>query len=110
VLLWDGLPSHRSTIVKEHIEQDREWLTVERVPAYAPELNPFEYLWSVLKGEDVANFRADTIGQIESRLNQAIERIERIEQASIASGFLTGSRLYRTNDSCSTATTRTEGH
>jgi hypothetical protein len=33
----------------------RSWLVVERLPAYAPELNPVEGLWSWLKGTLLAN-------------------------------------------------------
>ena len=44
IVLWDGLPAHRSKTVKEYIEGQKAWLRVERLPAYAPELNPVEYL------------------------------------------------------------------
>ena len=37
-LLWDGLPSHRSTTMRDWIRTQRSWLVVERLPAYAPEL------------------------------------------------------------------------
>jgi hypothetical protein len=49
-LLWDGLPSHRSTAMRDWIRSQRSWLVVERLPAYAPDLNPVEGLWSSLKG------------------------------------------------------------
>jgi hypothetical protein len=39
-LLWDGLPSHRSNRMLAWIASQRDWLVVERLPAYAPELNP----------------------------------------------------------------------
>ena len=41
-LLWDGLPSHRSTAMRDWIRSQRSWLVVERLPAYAPDLNPVE--------------------------------------------------------------------
>jgi transposase len=41
-LLWDGLPSHRSTAMRNWIRTQRSWLVVERLPAYAPEFNPVE--------------------------------------------------------------------
>jgi transposase len=40
--LWDGLPSHRSTAMRDWIRSQRSWLVVERLPAYAPDLNPVE--------------------------------------------------------------------
>jgi hypothetical protein len=45
VLLWDGLSSHWSYKMRTHLDTQRDWLTVERLPAYAPELNPVEFLW-----------------------------------------------------------------
>ena len=71
VLLWDGLPVHRSKIVKEHIDSCKEWLKVERFPAYAPELNPVEYLLSAIKSKDVANLCAVSIDHIASKLEDA---------------------------------------
>jgi hypothetical protein len=43
-LPWDGLPSHRSTAMRDWIRSQRSWLVVERLPAYAPDLNPVEGL------------------------------------------------------------------
>jgi hypothetical protein len=56
VLLWDGLSAHWSHRMRAHLDSQRHWLTVERLPAYAPELNPVEYLWANLKGTELANF------------------------------------------------------
>ncbi len=36
---------------------------VERPPAYAPDLNPVEALWSNLKGQELANLGCDTLGE-----------------------------------------------
>jgi len=56
VVVWDGLPCHRSRETQRHIAAQASWLTVERFPAYAPKLNPLEYLWSALKSKDMANY------------------------------------------------------
>lgn len=50
-LIWDGLPSHRSKAMKNWIGKQRRWLVVERLPAYAPELNPVELLWGKRQGQ-----------------------------------------------------------
>ena len=91
VLLWDGYSSHKSKIVKEHIASQSDWLTVRRFPAYAPELNPAEYMFSALKKKDTAGFCADHVAQISDRLEQAAERIGQNEQ--IMQGFLKASGL-----------------
>jgi putative transposase len=45
LLIWDGLPSHRSRRMSDWIANQRDWLSVERLPGYAPELNPIESAW-----------------------------------------------------------------
>jgi hypothetical protein len=61
-LLWDGLPAHRSQAMGARLGRQRSWLVVEPLPAYAPELNPVEPLWSSLKGVELANLAGDTPG------------------------------------------------
>jgi hypothetical protein len=36
VLVWDGLSSHWSIKMLAWLDAQRDWLTVERLPAYAP--------------------------------------------------------------------------
>jgi putative transposase len=45
ILVWDGLPAHKSRVMKEYLLQQRTWLTVEALPGYSPKLNPVENLW-----------------------------------------------------------------
>jgi transposase len=54
ILLWDGLPSHRSRDMQEFLAEQKDWLEV-RLPGYAPELNPAEGFWANLKGRELAN-------------------------------------------------------
>ena len=60
-LLWDGLPAHRSRAMRAWLITQRSWLVVERLPAYAPELNPTEGLWSSLKAVELANLTGPTL-------------------------------------------------
>ena len=48
VVIWDNLNTHRSAAMRELIAA-RDWLRVIRLPAYAPELNPVEHVWSHIK-------------------------------------------------------------
>lgn len=45
LVIWDGLTAHRSRMVKDFVVEQRGRLKLEFLPAYAPELNPVEYLW-----------------------------------------------------------------
>ncbi|MEU6587622.1 transposase [Nocardia sp. NPDC046763] len=48
VLIWDNLNRHTDTRIQPYLAR-RDWLTVIQLPAYAPDLNPVEGVWSVLK-------------------------------------------------------------
>ncbi|CAL9328973.1 hypothetical protein SUDANB121_00042 [Nocardiopsis dassonvillei] len=54
ILVWDNLSAHRSRRIRTAV-QAREWLEVEYLPAYAPDLNLVEDVWSHLKGTAPAN-------------------------------------------------------
>jgi DDE superfamily endonuclease len=76
-LLWDGLPAHRSTKMAAFIAIQRDWLVVERLPAYAPELNPVEGLWSNLKGKggELANLTYPNLAGVIAQAHRGIERV-----------------------------------
>ncbi|GAA3422265.1 transposase [Streptosporangium vulgare] len=48
-LVWDSLPEHVSAQMRAWIAARQDWLPVYRLPAYAPELNPAEGVWSNLR-------------------------------------------------------------
>ena len=56
LVVWDGLPQHRARLVTEFIRAQRGRLAIERLPAYAPELNPVEYIWGYWKNHALPNF------------------------------------------------------
>ena len=70
-LVWDGLPAHRSKMMRAWLRRQRSWLVVEPLPGYAPELNPVEALWSSLKGMELANLAGDTSTTSSRRPNAA---------------------------------------
>jgi len=76
-LIWDGLPAHRSRKMGAWLGQQRSWLVVERLPAYAPELNPVEGVWANLKGRELANLVTDTLGDLVDAAHAGIDRIRR---------------------------------
>ncbi|WP_033254705.1 transposase [Kitasatospora phosalacinea] len=54
VLIWDNLNTHLAAGMKEFIAA-QDWLTVYQLPAYAPDLNPVEGIWSLLRQGFLAN-------------------------------------------------------
>ena len=76
-LLWDGLPAHRSRAMRAWLHTQRSWLVVERLPGYAPELNPTEGLWSSLKAVELANLVAPTLAEVIQQAHRGVERVRR---------------------------------
>jgi len=76
-LLWDGLPAHRSRAMQAWLNRQRSWLVVERLPAYAPDLNPVEGLWSSLKTVELANLTSLTLTEVIDQAQRGIERVRR---------------------------------
>jgi hypothetical protein len=74
-LLWDGLPAHRSNKMQAFVASQRHWLVVERLPAYAPELNPVEGLWSSLKAVELANLTSPTLAEVITQAHRGIQRV-----------------------------------
>lgn len=55
VVLWDGGSTHQGPARRRSLARHPR-LTLERLPAYAPELNPVEAVWSWPKYGRLANF------------------------------------------------------
>ena len=53
ILVWDGLPAHKSREMQVYLLAQKSWLEVERLPGYSPDLNPVEDLWSDVKGQEL---------------------------------------------------------
>jgi putative transposase len=60
LLIWDGLPAHRSRRMTDWLRNQSDWFCVEQLPGYASELNPIEQAWGNLKSQELANPSSDT--------------------------------------------------
>ena len=77
ILIWDGLPAHRSRIMQDYLQTQRHWLTVESLPGYAPDLNPVETLWGNIKGQELANRCAENLDELDVAISKGMKRIRR---------------------------------
>ncbi len=75
LLIWDGLPSHRSRRMSDWIASQRQWLSVEPLPGYAPDINPIEQVWGSLKSKELANLCSDTIDALADIAEDGLDRI-----------------------------------
>lgn len=78
VIIWDGAPIHRSHTIKEFLANGAaQRLHLERLPAYAPELNPDEGLWHQLKGVELRHLCCFNIPHLRRELRAAVKRVRR---------------------------------
>jgi hypothetical protein len=71
VVVWDGGPNHKGPVIREFLKRNRR-LTLERLPAYAPDLNPVETVWSWLKYGQLANHVPAGIPELDDEI---VERL-----------------------------------
>ncbi len=84
VLVWDGLPAHRSARMRALVAA-RPWLRVYQLPGYAPELNPTENIWSSMK-RGMANLAAGTIDDLTRITRNRLKSMQ--YRPALADGFL----------------------
>jgi transposase len=77
LVIWDRLPTHRSRLVREFVAAQRGRLTLEYLPAYAPELNPVEYIWGYWKQPALPNFCARDFAHLSHHARRALARMRR---------------------------------
>jgi transposase len=78
VIMWDGAPIHRRQVIKEFLAHGAaQRLRLERLPAYAPELNPDEGLWQQLKGVELRHLCCFDLHHLREELRSAVKRVRR---------------------------------
>jgi hypothetical protein len=75
VWVWDNLNVHSAGELTEFIAEHKEWLTVFRLPSYAPDLNPVEGVWSLVK-RSLANFAAANLDHLVRVTKRKLKRIQ----------------------------------
>jgi transposase len=68
--------THRSQKMRAFTEANSAWLTVVRLPAYAPDLNAVEGAWASMKSS-LGNHAATTLGELEAMVRSRLRSIQR---------------------------------
>jgi transposase len=76
VLVWDNLTLHLVAGMRAFIEENASWLTVVQLPAYAPDLNPTEGIWSLLKRGVLANLAVADLRQLIRVVKRGLKKIQ----------------------------------
>lgn len=93
VLVWDNLNAHKSAAMRAFIESS-DWLTVVHLPAYAPDLNPVEGLWSLVKCGELANLAVTDIDHLARTVRRSLRRLQR--RPAVLEGLLAHTGLTLT--------------
>jgi transposase len=75
VWCWDNLNIHLAPELADFAAQNKAWLRIYRMPAYAPELNPAEGIWSLLK-RAMANFAAPSLDHLIRIVKRKLKKIQ----------------------------------
>jgi transposase len=77
LIIWDGAAIHRSGLVQNYLASTDGRVIAERLPAYAPEINPVEYLWAHLKTHEIANLITREAWELSLEATAALRRMRR---------------------------------
>ncbi|MEU2874710.1 transposase [Streptomyces olivoreticuli] len=90
VLVWDNVRIHLTAPLWEFIAANADWLTVFQLPSYAPDLNPQEGIWSMVK-RDIGNLAAAALSQITRAVKRRLKQIQ--YRPDLVDGCLAGTGL-----------------
>ena len=92
LVIWDGLRSHRSRLVRDFVNESAGRLQIEFLPAYAPELNPVEYIWGHWKHHDLPNLCPKNLYQLSEHARKALRRMRR--RPTLVTAFWKQAKLF----------------
>lgn len=75
VVVWDGGGNHKGPAIRAFLRRNTR-LTLERLPAYAPALNPVEAVWSWLKYGQLCNFVAKDAKELTKRITERLVALQ----------------------------------
>ncbi|HEX6123437.1 MAG TPA: IS630 family transposase [Ktedonobacterales bacterium] len=93
LVIWDGSPIHQGQPIKDFLAAGAaKRLHLERLPGYAPDLNPDEGIWNYLKRVELKNRCCRDLAELRLELRRAKERLrhkrEVIRSCSRQCGYL----------------------
>lgn len=94
VLVWDNLHTHLMPQMKEFIAANEDWLTVFHFPPDAPDLNPQEGIWSLVK-RTIGNLAAANLDQLAAAVKRSLKQTQ--NRSHLIDGCLIGTGLTLTS-------------
>lgn len=77
VLIVDGAPTHTAGLVKTYSKENKNWLRLEILPAYSPELNPTEKSWGFLKSKNLNGSQAKNKIELRAEVKNHMHKLRK---------------------------------
>jgi transposase len=77
LIVWDGATIHRSRQIRDYLDGLKGKLYLAQLPAYAPELNPAEYIWGYFKQHRLPNLCARDLAELSAFGRKALKNMRR---------------------------------
>ncbi len=95
-LIIDGHPSHTAKAVERYVKSLAGRLELHRLPSYAPDLNPDEYVWSHMKKNGVSKKPLKKNEALRKRVEEDLLKIK-ADRKLVRSFFCAASVAYATD-------------
>jgi len=81
LIIWDGSAIHHCQAIKDFLAAGAAArIHLERLPAYAPQFNPQEGVWNLLKRRELKNVCCKNLGELDNALRLSRARLRHRKQ------------------------------
>jgi transposase len=91
LVIWDCSPIHSGEVARYMADAAAKHIYLERLPAYAPDLNPAEGVWQHLKNVELRNISCKDLNELRYELRLAILRLR--SRPQLVRSFFAGAGL-----------------
>ncbi len=74
IVVWDGGTNHKGPLMRAFLARNKR-LWSERLPPYAPQLNPVEVVWSWLEYGQLANVVPNNLAELDDEILDRLIRL-----------------------------------
>ncbi|WNZ10309.1 transposase [Streptomyces sp. 11x1] len=85
IVVWDNASTHHAKPLREFCERNSDWLTIVKLPPYAPDLNPVEGDWAHVK-KSLANLAPRAVEDLTPLVKSRLRGIQR--RPGVLDGFI----------------------
>ncbi|MCP3820576.1 transposase [Streptomyces sp. A3M-1-3] len=90
IVVWDYATTHHAKALRKFCDPNSDWLTIVRLPPYAPDLNPVEGVWAHLK-KSLASLAPSSIEDLIPLVKNRLRHLQ--NHPDVLNGFVTETGL-----------------